>query len=911
MKQYEKSDRVMETENHFENGERKKSQRLGLSLKSLLTTVILLCLCTFTNKALAWQGNGTQANPWLIGDGKTNTVAAVTAVLSGNTLTISGTGNMADFMYSTEGEAPWYPNTSTRNAIQSVTIVSGVTNIGDRAFHDCGNLTSVTIPSTVTQIGKEAFYMQNEANTSFKSITIPNSVNYVEGRAFMNCSGLETVVIQNGKSDLTFFPTTAAAYYYNDHFTGCSSLKTLHIGRQLVLGNGWVGVNPFSGNSYIQSLTIGNTITYPIDFSGCTALKEVILEDGTEDLDFNNETFAFSIFNNCPIQTLHLGRNIVNCSVWGVGASPFAGNTILTTVTIGNNVKSIIEVAFNGCTNLKNITIPNSVTSIGNQSFNGCTSLTSITIPQSVISIGNNAFSSSGLTSISIPNSITSIGSWAFAGCTNLQNVTIEDGSKPLTFGNYGFYNSAIVNFYLGRNLDNTTGAFTANTTLTIITIGKQVTSLPENCFAGTSSLTQIHSQNPTPPTTTGNNCFYSIYTNVYKTCKLYVPTGSINLYNNTNQPEWKKFFDNGNGFEEGTPTATLTVSPTSYNFTMLGGTSSAITVTSNQSWTVSSNASWLTTSLTSGSNNGTFSMTATANTSTSSRSATVTVSGGGIMQTVSVKQDINTSNNNETGVTINGVTWATRNVDAPGTFAANPESLGMFYQWNHKIGWSATDPLISSNGNANWDNNMPTNTTWEKSNDPSPLGWRVPTFDEICSLSNNEKVANEWITINGVIGTKFIDRTTGNSIFLPAVGARNIGGGMLYGLGSDGRYWSCTRINNNEAYFLDLFDGFTGWRGSDFRDGYSVRSVSESSTGIDDIFVNQLKIHPNPVKDELIIDSGNMTIENETIEIFDLSGRKMSNSKLSNSKTINVSHLQSGVYLLKIGNYRSKFIKE
>jgi len=53
------------------------------------------------------------------------------------------------------------------------------------------------------------------------------------------------------------------------------------------------------------------------------------------------------------------------------------------------------------------------------------------------------------------------------------------------------------------------------------------------------------------------------------------------------------------------------------------------------------------------------------------------------------------------------------------------------------------------------------------------------------------------------------------------------------------------------------------------------------------------------------------MTIENETIEIFDLSGRKMSNSKLSNSKTINVSHLQSGVYLLKIGNYRSKFIKE
>ena len=83
-----------------------------------------------------------------------------------------------------------------------------------------------------------------------------------------------------------------------------------------------------------------------------------------------------------------------------------------------------------------------------------------------------------------------------------------------------------------------------------------------------------------------------------------------------------------------------LTVSPETYNFAASGGTSSAITVTSNQSWTVSDDASWLTTSLTSGSNNNTFTMTATANTSTSSRSATVTVSGGGLTQTISVTQD-------------------------------------------------------------------------------------------------------------------------------------------------------------------------------------------------------------------------------------------------------------------------------
>jgi len=40
-----------------------------------------------------------------------------------------------------------------------------------------------------------------------------------------------------------------------------------------------------------------------------------------------------------------------------------------------------------------------------------------------------------------------------------------------------------------------------------------------------------------------------------------------------------------------------------------------------------------------------------------------------------------------ETGVVINGVTWATRNVDAPGTFVANTKDAGMFYQWNSKVG--------------------------------------------------------------------------------------------------------------------------------------------------------------------------------------------------------------------------------
>ena len=47
-------------------------------------------------------------------------------------------------------------------------------------------------------------------------------------------------------------------------------------------------------------------------------------------------------------------------------------------------------------------------------------------------------------------------------------------------------------------------------------------------------------------------------------------------------------------------------------------------------------------------------------------------------------------------GVLINGVRWATSNVDMPGTFAANPEDAGLFYQWGSNVGWSSTDPCVS-----------------------------------------------------------------------------------------------------------------------------------------------------------------------------------------------------------------------
>ena len=187
-----------------------------------------------------------------------------------------------------------------------------------------------------------------------------------------------------------------------------------------------------------------------------------------------------------------------------------------------------------------------------------------------------------------------------------------------------------------------------------------------------------------------------------------------------------------------------------------------------------------------------------------------------------------------ETGVVINGVKWATRNVDKPGTFVTNPEDAGMFYQWNRRVGWSATDPMINSDGGIDWNSSISTGSnTWEKSNDPSPVGWRVPTLEEIKKLLDTEKVTNEWTSVNGVNGRKFTDKATGNSIFLPAAGFRNSNDGMLNdGMLNDvslyNHYWSSTPYDHFIVYELFFGDDIAE-RDTVIRYfGLSIRPVAE-----------------------------------------------------------------------------------
>ena len=93
-------------------------------------------------------------------------------------------------------------------------IPDSITSIGDRAFTQCTNLTSIKIPDSVTRVGYWAFTQC----TSLTSITIPDSVNSIGGYTFWSCTSLTSITI----------PDTVTSIG-NYAFADCSSLKSITI----------------------------------------------------------------------------------------------------------------------------------------------------------------------------------------------------------------------------------------------------------------------------------------------------------------------------------------------------------------------------------------------------------------------------------------------------------------------------------------------------------------------------------------------------------------------------------------------------------------------------------------------------------------------------------------------------------
>ena len=112
------------------------------------------------------------------------------------------------------GEAAFFDSLD----LTSVLIPDSVTSIGTAAFAMCHSLTSVTIPNSVISIGELAF----DHCTSLQTVNIGNSVTSIGPRAFGMCHSLTTVIC-NSTTPLVINPSV----FDNDF--GPSVNRTLYV----------------------------------------------------------------------------------------------------------------------------------------------------------------------------------------------------------------------------------------------------------------------------------------------------------------------------------------------------------------------------------------------------------------------------------------------------------------------------------------------------------------------------------------------------------------------------------------------------------------------------------------------------------------------------------------------------------
>ena len=154
-------------------------------------------------------------------------------------------------------------------------VISNSTQIGNYAFINCQDLTSVTIGNSVTAIGAAAF----QGCTGLTSLTIPNNITSIGDKAFSGCCGLTSVSIGGNV-------TTIGNYAFEE----CSNLTSIIIPDNVTRIGSWT----FSGCGKLISVIIGSSVTN-IDwyaFSGCIKLRSIIIPA-------NVTSMGTDVFNGC------------------------------------------------------------------------------------------------------------------------------------------------------------------------------------------------------------------------------------------------------------------------------------------------------------------------------------------------------------------------------------------------------------------------------------------------------------------------------------------------------------------------------------------------------------------------------------------------------------------------------------
>ncbi len=398
-------------------------------------------------------------------------------------------------------------------------IPESVTKIGDGAFSDCSNLTSVVIPDSVTDMGWNAFsgctklesvnipinmtsiaWSAFSGCTSLKSLSIPNSITRIDVYAFSGCSGLTSIIIPDSVTSI------------GDHaFNQCTGLTSVKISENIIS----IPFSLFENCSSLASVIIPEGVTSigSSAFSGCRSLTSVTIPATVTSIENNafQRISSNAVFNvqcesagwdyaakndyKCAVEHNYVDGVCTRC---GIDTSIVDYGKCGTDLTWKLNNENVLTISGTGAmtnytyqqkapwgTGIAQVIFEEGVTSIGNYAFDWCTKLTNVTIPEGVTRIGDSAFRYCKITHLTIPSTVTSIGNQTFYCCDKLTDVAIPEGVTSISHS-----------------------AFSYCKMLTDVTIPEGVISIGEYAFSWCDGLKSVAI--PASVTSIGNNAFQS-----------------------------------------------------------------------------------------------------------------------------------------------------------------------------------------------------------------------------------------------------------------------------------------------------------------------------------------------------------------------------------------------------------------
>ena len=215
--------------------------------------------------------NGTCGSP---------TPEKVNWMLDGNTLYISGTGDIAD--YEESNSKLW---SDYKDNISNAIIGEGITAIGKQNFYDYNGLESVVLPSTLEKIGDQGLYVNNGNNETKPTFTFHSNPTMAADALNKN-SSIATLVLDDALSP--FFEATSE----NTFNGGIQYKRTLSAEKSTIT----LPFTPKSGSAnckfYKLSSASENNLTFEeVSKTNLVAGNPYIMvkTEGSNEIDFSTD----------------------------------------------------------------------------------------------------------------------------------------------------------------------------------------------------------------------------------------------------------------------------------------------------------------------------------------------------------------------------------------------------------------------------------------------------------------------------------------------------------------------------------------------------------------------------------------------------------------------------------------------